>query len=365
MSCTTASSERELALTALDEFMAAGAMPEPDVAERIIADLERVAAEAEAPSALALARICRSTLAGRRGALAYAVALGTSALELVKEAPRTTWHPAMEEFFVALAAQHIAPDYGRMATAMWQRAIETEPPQRFGLAFAAFAGLAHARDGDERAARWALDCVTFGLARDQYDETEAVAAIGLAAEAVFVLDDEVLAARLQSLAEPLVERGLAFYMSQHDLTLARLAAAQRQPERAGAAFGRARQALTHGGQRPLRAIVDHDEATILAPGTARTELLHSARDQFAALGMDVWAQRAREAESSAERNGTALTRREVEVLRLLAAGSTNRQIAERLVLSVHTVERHVNNVYRKIGVRNRSEATVFALRRGL
>jgi DNA-binding NarL/FixJ family response regulator len=81
--------------------------------------------------------------------------------------------------------------------------------------------------------------------------------------------------------------------------------------------------------------------------------------------MDVWAQRAREAESSAERNGTALTRREVEVLRLLAAGSTNRQIAERLVLSVHTVERHVNNVYRKIGVRNRSEATVFALRRGL
>ncbi|MCZ6539555.1 MAG: LuxR C-terminal-related transcriptional regulator, partial [Chloroflexi bacterium] len=56
-----------------------------------------------------------------------------------------------------------------------------------------------------------------------------------------------------------------------------------------------------------------------------------------------------------------LTEREVEVLRLLAAGHTNREIAEELVLSARTVERHISNVYAKISVRNRAEATSFAL----
>jgi len=56
-----------------------------------------------------------------------------------------------------------------------------------------------------------------------------------------------------------------------------------------------------------------------------------------------------------------LTAREVEVLRLLAAGHTNREIAEALVLSARTVERHISNVYAKISVRNRAEATSFAL----
>ncbi len=56
-----------------------------------------------------------------------------------------------------------------------------------------------------------------------------------------------------------------------------------------------------------------------------------------------------------------LTQREVEVLSLIADGKTNREIAKDLVLSGRTVERHIANLYSKIGVRNRSEATVFAL----
>ena len=56
-----------------------------------------------------------------------------------------------------------------------------------------------------------------------------------------------------------------------------------------------------------------------------------------------------------------LTEREVEVLRLLAAGHTNREIAAALVLSARTVERHISNLYAKIDVRNRAEATSFAL----
>jgi pimeloyl-ACP methyl ester carboxylesterase/DNA-binding CsgD family transcriptional regulator len=60
-----------------------------------------------------------------------------------------------------------------------------------------------------------------------------------------------------------------------------------------------------------------------------------------------------------------LSPREREVLRLLAAGESNRQIARRLGLSPHTVERHVANLYRKIGARGRADATAYALRNGL
>jgi pimeloyl-ACP methyl ester carboxylesterase/DNA-binding CsgD family transcriptional regulator len=60
-----------------------------------------------------------------------------------------------------------------------------------------------------------------------------------------------------------------------------------------------------------------------------------------------------------------LTRREVEILRLIACGRSNSEIAEQLVLSVRTVERHITNVYGKIEARGRAEATAFALRSGL
>ena len=61
----------------------------------------------------------------------------------------------------------------------------------------------------------------------------------------------------------------------------------------------------------------------------------------------------------------ALTEREVEVLRLIAAGSSNREIAGELVLSVRTVERHITNIYAKISARGRADATVYALDHGL
>ncbi len=61
----------------------------------------------------------------------------------------------------------------------------------------------------------------------------------------------------------------------------------------------------------------------------------------------------------------ALTGREVEVLRLVAGGRTNKEIAEELVLSVRTVERHVANIYGKIRARGRADATAYALTRGL
>ena len=60
-----------------------------------------------------------------------------------------------------------------------------------------------------------------------------------------------------------------------------------------------------------------------------------------------------------------LTPREVEVLRLVASGRTNRAIAEELVLSERTVERHLSNLFRKVDVATRSAATAYAFEHGL
>ena len=60
-----------------------------------------------------------------------------------------------------------------------------------------------------------------------------------------------------------------------------------------------------------------------------------------------------------------LTGRELEVLRLAATGKSNREIAEMLVISEHTVARHLQNLFVKLGVTSRSAATAFAYEHGL
>jgi two-component system response regulator DesR len=76
------------------------------------------------------------------------------------------------------------------------------------------------------------------------------------------------------------------------------------------------------------------------------------------LGMTVF--RAHEAPQ-----GPPLTEREREVLEAVASGATNREIAERLFLSPHTVKEHTSSLYRKLSVRNRAEAVQKAQRLGL
>ncbi len=60
-----------------------------------------------------------------------------------------------------------------------------------------------------------------------------------------------------------------------------------------------------------------------------------------------------------------LSAREVEVLRLVAAGKTNRQIASELIVSEHTVARHLQNIFAKLGVASRTAATAFAFQHEL
>jgi DNA-binding CsgD family transcriptional regulator/tetratricopeptide (TPR) repeat protein len=64
-----------------------------------------------------------------------------------------------------------------------------------------------------------------------------------------------------------------------------------------------------------------------------------------------------------ETSEAGLTTREAQVLELVAGGASTKEIARALGLSVHTVERHVANIYGKIGARNRADATGYALRR--
>ncbi|TMB86643.1 MAG: response regulator transcription factor [Chloroflexi bacterium] len=60
-----------------------------------------------------------------------------------------------------------------------------------------------------------------------------------------------------------------------------------------------------------------------------------------------------------------MTRREVEILKLLGQGLTNKQIAYRLKISEKTVRNHISNFYAKLGVGDRSQAVLYAVRKGL
>jgi DNA-binding NarL/FixJ family response regulator len=59
-------------------------------------------------------------------------------------------------------------------------------------------------------------------------------------------------------------------------------------------------------------------------------------------------------------NATDLTGREIEVLRLIAQGATNREIAERLVISEGTVKNHISNILSRLGLRDRTQAAIYA-----
>jgi DNA-binding CsgD family transcriptional regulator len=94
--------------------------------------------------------------------------------------------------------------------------------------------------------------------------------------------------------------------------------------------------------------------------TASLEL-EAAREVFARLGATPDLVRIDSLTSrAAPRDAHGLTARELQVLRLVAAGETNKAIAAELVLSQRTVDRHVSNIYTKLGVSSRAAATAFA-----
>ncbi|MBK7586188.1 MAG: response regulator transcription factor [Myxococcales bacterium] len=69
--------------------------------------------------------------------------------------------------------------------------------------------------------------------------------------------------------------------------------------------------------------------------------------------------------ASPDRSAHGLSARELEVLLLVASGKTNKLIARQLFLSEKTVDRHVSNIFAKLGVPTRAAATAWAYQRGL
>jgi DNA-binding CsgD family transcriptional regulator len=99
-------------------------------------------------------------------------------------------------------------------------------------------------------------------------------------------------------------------------------------------------------------------------GRLRTRpLATAAAEELARLGEKVERRLGRRAAGELEHAG--LSRREVEVLRLVSVGRTNREIARALFLSPRTIDMHVRNVLTKLGCRSRTEATRRAAELGL
>jgi non-specific serine/threonine protein kinase len=159
--------------------------------------------------------------------------------------------------------------------------------------------------------------------------------------------------------------------------VATLATTCETPERAARLFGAAEALcieLGHAFSLPERASIERAvgaaRATLgeaaFAGGLAagRTLPLAQAMDEASAFLSSV-ADPAPSVEPRGAARQAGLTPREVEVLRLLAAGLSDKEIAEALFIGARTVQSHAEHLYAKLGVRNRHEATAVAVRRGL
>ena len=168
------------------------------------------------------------------------------------------------------------------------------------------------------------------------------------------------------------ERALRPYVDDHHWwlarrTLASLAALRGATQLALAELELAEQQARTQQLLPDLALILLQRAELMgldgAPGRAALEEAVQLLDK---LGMHAAIARANALLVAAPPTSPAgLTRREVEVLRHLAQGKTNREIAAALVISEHTVVNHLSHIFGKIGVENRTGAVAFALRESI
>ena len=206
-----------------------------------------------------------------------------------------------------------------------------------------------------------------------------VASLTYLADACAAVGDDALAAMVYPELAPLaggnvvIGHGVACYGAA-DRYLGMLAATLGDHDRAiehferALAFNRAMGATTwvahtlYAYGRTLRIRGGRDDAA------QATELLSEAVALARRIGMPTLLARARALGGEVEATRTPpddLSWREVEILRLVAAGKSNREIGEELYISGHTVANHVRNILRKTGAANRTEAAGYAYRHAL
>jgi DNA-binding CsgD family transcriptional regulator len=194
------------------------------------------------------------------------------------------------------------------------------------------------------------------------------------------LGDAELAVRVHGFLEPYADRHVvtgrfgAFYLGPASYFLGLLDLTLDRPGEAADRFAHA--AALAGGMQALPMVAHCREGQARAllaldrPGDRQraAALLAEAVTTAEELGIKGLGERAaalRAATAAPAAWPAGLTGREVEVLRLIAAGHSNRAIAEALFISPNTVLHHVSNIFTKTGVGNRAEAAAYATREGL
>lgn len=345
--------------------------------EELLAAGERYGSIAAQAEALVQLVPCRASL----GELALATETQRRAAELVARlGTEHRLHAVIAVMNGSLLAYLLDGDYHALAAGLARfLASDDAVHGPHGLLVAGLLAVARVRTGRDEEARRLLATLTPLLLASPPRTYVLNIAVASAAIAIWELALAEFAGEYESLARRLEAAGVGgTFFGVNDLTIARMRTLAGDSSGAAGGFARARAISEANGQRPLRAIVDYDEALAMIragrPGDrAHIERLLDAADaQCADLGMEVWRRRVasyratvgRGAGRSGELPG-GLTPRQVEILRLIAAGRTNKEIADDLSISLPTVERHLANIYARLDLRGRVEATAFALRHGI
>ena len=278
--------------------------------------------------------------------------------------------PAAEAYYRLASALEHAADYP-------QRSTPTRPPatsasSRASRAWGGVLLLPGAGDGqDRRVGSRRRVCRAILDARDAPAPARMVAA----AELGVARSTELLSQTAGTLATTEAVAGLGHALGELALTDGDAAGAAQQfthvldllshlslPYERAETELRAASALAAAGERGLA--IDHLTFTYRAARRLGARpLAREAAEELARLGEKVERRLGRRAAGQLEHAG--LSRREVEVLRLVSVGRTNREIAQGLFLSPRTVDMHVRNILTKLDCRSRTEATRRAAELGL
>lgn len=234
------------------------------------------------------------------------------------EHQRIVWHGDLARWTARVKGQEAGPAVQEQVAA-GRECAERVGCERCGADLLLRSAEALARIGDREEARRMLAAWDLGMHKDELN-----ALVRSHAGALAEADASARAARLEAV----------------------LAAAEQSPFRLEALWARLDLGLVLADAGDNRAVGDLKRAAAAAQELGAGTVAELSGRALRSLGVRTWRRAAA---------GAPLTEREAEISRLVADGATNREIAQLLFLSPKTVERHVSNVFKKVGVRNRAE----------